>query len=578
MMRLTLFWCAVQPRRGQRGQTLIILAFLSVFLLTLLGLVIDTVRLYILSAQAERAAEAGALAGALYMPTYFSETAPAPDGESAQKRACEALQQNGVTTCFALPGQVGAQIAPVAGNPYELQVTVTLQAEVFFLAYVSPNLASATVSRTALAEFLPPIELGSRTSYFGDQADGKQSFWASINGPLDLKEQGDAYSPKWEEGPTDPQKYPDGGSSSFNRWTPKPCCTNHQQWGTPITNPDQQPSGFTGYNYQIVVPPGSGSIQVQIYNPAFIYDTSCPFTGVVPAKSTGDRIDIDAAKDPAFGCAKTDKKNEYMQMTYSLYSVPLLFERSADQLVPATQSQPMPFQPPSLDLVDSLGHCVLTPSTPYWDPQKQACVADPGYIDQWYTLYTIPNSASLQTYRLSVQATGYYGSKNYAVRLTSPGNIAPPAGVRVFAWNNMCAYFSLTGEGGDTIFDLAEIPADYAGKTLNFSLFDPGDSSGNVDMKVLDPSGNPVQLVPSSYTWIRTTNNRTELEASIGGDHIYNGLWLQFPITIPGTYNPAAGQDWWQIEYLTPNGAPTDKITISVTLSGSPVHLISLIP
>src|SRR5690242_7230334 len=51
---------AARSRRGQRGQTLIIIAFLSVFLIVLLGLVVDTVRLYILTAQAERIAEAAA--------------------------------------------------------------------------------------------------------------------------------------------------------------------------------------------------------------------------------------------------------------------------------------------------------------------------------------------------------------------------------------------------------------------------------------------------------------------------------------------------------------------------------------
>src|SRR5215467_13069876 len=112
MRRLAESWIAARRHRGQKGQTLIIMAFLSIFLITLLGLVVDSVRLYVLAAQAERAAEAGALAGALYMPTYFSETVPpfSPDGESAEKRACAVLQQNGITNCPAAAGQVGAQV------------------------------------------------------------------------------------------------------------------------------------------------------------------------------------------------------------------------------------------------------------------------------------------------------------------------------------------------------------------------------------------------------------------------------------------------------------------------------------
>jgi hypothetical protein len=575
MWRLVASQIAARRRRRQKGQTLIIIAFLSVFLITLLGLVVDSVRLYILAAQAERSAEAAALAGALYMPNYFDVTNQAPDGHYAQERACAVLQQNGITNCPVAAGQVGGQVSIVPTNQYEIQVTVTLQADVFFLQFVSPGLSTATVSRSALAEFLPPIVLGSRYPYFGDEADidqvtskPVQSFWASINGPLDLKEQGDAYTPTLEEGPTDAQKYPDGGSRNFSRWGGTVCCTNHQQYGQctgcpsgPITNPDVHQTGFTGYNYQIVVPANSGDLQVQIFNPAFVHGDTV----------TGDTVTIDATKDPAFG-GKTDQKNEYMQMTYTLYSAPLLFERSQDVMLGS------PFQPASLDVADKSAHgCSAA-----WDPQAQQCLSSlPSYVDNWYILYIIPNSNKPATYRLSVNATDYYGSKNYGLKVTpkgsAPTSTAAPAGVRIFAWNEMCVFFNLSGGSGDSFFDIGEIPADYAGKTLHFKLFDPGETSGSssLDMFIHDPSGAAIQLP----NWLRTTSNGTDLETSINGDHIYNGLWLDMPIGIPPTYNPAPGSDWWQVEYkATGSGVSNDKITISIGLSGTPVHLVNEIP
>ncbi len=576
MWRFVTSWRAARRHRGQKGQTLILMAFLSIFMITLLGLVVDSVRLYILSAQAERAAEAAALAGALYMPTYFDSAHPSPDGHYAQERACAVLLQNGITNCPASAGQVGGQVSTVATNQYEIQVTVTLQADVFFLGFVSPNLSTATVSRSALAEFLPPIELGSRTSYFGDEADtnlltGKpvQSFWASINGPKNLKEQGDAYTPTLEEGPTDPQQYPDSTNQSAYTLSRLSGTTNHQQYGqcsgcpnAPQTNPDQHQPGFTGYNYEIVVPANSGNLQVQIYNPAFVHGDTV----------TGDTVVNDAGKDTTFG-GKTDQKNEYLQMTYTLYSAPLQFERSQD-------TQLTSFSPASLDVAggDLLKHLCLAA----WDPQAQQCLLLlPSYVDNWYTLYTIPNSSNPAVYRLSVNATGFYGSKNYGLKVTSqgslPGSTTAPAGVHVFAWNEMCVIFNLSGSSGDSFFDLGEIPADYAGKTLHFKLFDPGDSTSTVEMRILDPSNNAAQLP----AWVRTVNgsNGTELLASnSSGDRIYNGQWLDMPISIPANYNPAAGSDWWQVEYLTPSGAPTDKVSISISLSGSPIHLVNEIP
>ncbi len=550
-------------RRGQRGQTIIIMGFLILFVILLLGLVIDSVRLYILTAQAERTAEASALAGALYMPNYYNTLSP--DGTDAVNRICAVAKQNGLTNCPATSGQVGVDPSVVMGNQYEVQVTVTLTADVFFLDYIAPNLSNATISRSALAQYLPPIQLGSRTSYFGDQADiggnGKplQSFWGRVNGPGSLKENGDAYTPTLEEGPTDPVKYPDGGSYSYNRWTPKPCCTNHQQWPTPIANPDQHQPGFTGahgvsgYNYEIDVPVGTTPVQVQIYNPVFDPQQA---TGAVGYDDMGSA----ACYDPTFGTGgcKTDQKNEYLQMSYSLYSAPLPFERSADTLLTS-------FSPASIDNIaaDNIKHvCVVL--KPYWDPQAQQCVADPGYVEKWYTLYTITTPG---TYRLAVETMGYYGEHEYAVKLTDSQNDAPPSGVHLWAWNEMCVYFTITGT--DSIFDLGEIPAAYAGKTLDFSLFDPGDGGGNIYLRILDPSGAAVKL-PS---WVRTVGGSGGTEINATGAY-YNALWLHLPISIPSTYNPAPGSDWWQIEYLT-NGTPNDTITISISLNGSPIHLVA---
>ncbi len=565
---------AARSRRGQRGQTLIIMAFLAIFLIVLLGLVVDSIRLYVLTAQAERTAEASALAGALYMPDYYNTPAPAPDNQDAISRVCALAQQNGITNCPAAPGTVGVTPAVVAGNPYELEVTVTLQADVFFLNFVSPNLSSATISRTATAQFLPPIELGSRSAAFGDQADGVQSFYARVNGPSSLQENGDAFTPTLQEGPTDPINYPDGGSYHYSRWGGTVCCTNHQQWATPITNPDQHPAGFTGangvsgYNYEIVVPPGVGDVQVQIFNPAFDPDN--------PRGTNGNGHDDmgSACNDPTFntGGCKSDQKSEYLQMAYTLYSAPLLFERSAD-------TQLATFSPASFDNIaaDNSAHgCTgvslpVSASATVWNPEQQACVSAPNYYEGWYSLYTITQPG---TYRLAVETMGYYGEHEYGLKLTdatsSPSCTAGcPAtdGPRIWAWNDMCVYFITTG---DSTFDLGEIPAAYAGKTLSFSLFDPGDGS-NVQMSILDPSGNAVAL-PS---WVRTVagSGGTIINASQFNDHYYNGLWLHMPITIPTAYNPPAGSDWWQVKYT--GSATNDTITISISLSGSPIHLVS---
>ncbi len=585
MRRFAASWLAVRRQRGQRGQVLVIMALLSVFLLSLLGLMVDSVRLYTLSAQAERAAEAAALAGALYMPGYLRESNPAPDGESAEKRACDVLAQNGITACPAPPGQVGGQVSPVQDNPYGIRVTVTLQADVFFLALVSPGLATSTVSRSAAAEFLPPINLGSRDGSFG----GSLNLWAYITGPQELQENGDAYTPIWQEGPTDIDWRQDIGGKRypFSRWAKHACpdptfCTNHYQWpGGAIANPDHPlqggftgPDGKPGYNYQIVIPQGA-SMDLEIYNPAFD----------PPNATTGDDL-ASACLDPSYlatGTCKTDDPTEYMQMTYSLYSAPLSFEQNPGNLIVSTSYDSLDFYPG-----DQAKY--ICPSTQGYDFNTKACEDPPGarFADGW-----VPLAANLApgTYRLVVQAgNSGYGQHGYGIRLKAAGGT--PAGAGIWGWNNMAVRF-MNGHNDSYTYDLAEIPAAYAGKTLYFNLFDAGDaadpdttaSNTSIAIEILDPSGTPIEIPDNTVRQAAPNGQGQRLDFltnfydGSSNDNAYNGLWGRIPVTIPADYNPAPGDDWWQIKYIS-NDLPiaADTITISVSLGGNPPHLISEIP
>src|SRR5260221_3023157 len=74
-------------RSQQRGQTLVIFALSLTVLIGFAGLAIDVLRTYDLYAHEERAAEAGALAGVIYMPNFYSAKATGIDNNSAITRA-----------------------------------------------------------------------------------------------------------------------------------------------------------------------------------------------------------------------------------------------------------------------------------------------------------------------------------------------------------------------------------------------------------------------------------------------------------------------------------------------------------
>jgi hypothetical protein len=58
-----------------------------------------------------------------------------------------------------------------------------------------------------------------------------------------------------------------------------------------------------------------------------------------------------------------------------------------------------------------------------------------------------------------------------------------------------------------------------------------------------------------------------------------NDVWLEFQLTLPSTYNPTSGFDWWKVAYsLTNTGSnsnATDTTTWQVQNSAAPVQLIT---
>lgn len=329
-------------RRWRKGQTLIIFALSITMLLGMAGLVIDVARAFDLYARMQRAAEAGALAGVLYMPLYYNAARTPGDGLSAVSRATTEIFKDGFGTgVSAIPAgnpcptpvtSVEIAICQNATRPSDLQVTITETLTITLLGGL--GIQPVTLSASAQAEYLPPVQIGSRQNYFGDAVecspDGTpnttvsscslfdtsknhlQYFLATMNGPADLKESGDPYV-YCEEGPSvylpppqpatpqpsvDPGFPPALNPSPFTTYNGK--TTDHppqtgvsngltgvsQYCGKPVPgvtpgNPDYQPAGYDGpatagsahdggYNYAISVTSAISSASLWIFNPYYM--------------------------------------------------------------------------------------------------------------------------------------------------------------------------------------------------------------------------------------------------------------------------------------------------------------------
>ncbi len=699
-------------RRLRTGQSLVIFALSFTVLLGLAGLTIDVARAYDLYARMQRAAEAGALAGVMYMPNYYNAVRPG-DVDSAVSRASKEVVKNGFGSVLApnAPACVnGAEVSicPVAGKSYDLVVTVRETLNLVLLSGLGVQPITLTVS--GQAEYLPPIQIGGRSNAFGDavecydnpnnpdptqtyscnpgNAANLQPFLATINGPSELKENGDPYV-YCEEGPA----YTNTPDSATLYTAYNGDVTNHPQYTDSITNhcgqpntgvqpgnPDQQPNGYTGeatkntahpsaYNYLITVPSGVGNATIWVYNPSFIPDGGSLLFGggTFDRFNSGGTLDLTYFKGPGGNGIKlvldvasggiADAPPFYFTTTYSLYSVGALYDRGGDSLV-GSQSYP-PYDALPLDL--TAHGCSLSNQVydPYWNgsstanlynlpftpasgngcfPLTKGSTATPGSPYEknapnpcWQAWCPLPIGIGIAPgqYRLAIETTGLasqtafyssdstsgYGSHSYALKVCPATSVSPigcPSGatagnpgLQIAAWNNADMVFSSSGLSQNppnpnnpsttcaataspgvpySCLDLGCIQTAYAGRTVNVSVFDPGDgSSGSIYTGVVEAnvgSGN-VTYPFLSPSYLTTIDGDSVVQAENGnqGYNAFNGLWLTARITLPPGYtgncqSGASGTGWWQLIYAGNGFVAHDQLAVSFSLTGSPVHLV----
>ena len=142
-------------RRGQRGQMLVIFAGSMIAFMMLSAMVVDVGWYWSSGLKMQRAVDAAALAGAVYLPDNFNGTAP-----NAQTAAAAAAKRNGYdSTNSTLTSVVDAN------NPRQLDVTLSANVGTLFLRAV--GMSSLYASRSSKAEFVLPVPMGSPLSYYG---------------------------------------------------------------------------------------------------------------------------------------------------------------------------------------------------------------------------------------------------------------------------------------------------------------------------------------------------------------------------------------------------------------------------
>ena len=502
------------------------------------GFAVDLGWLYWNSIEIQHGADAAALGGVIYI---------ASDADKAKVEGRAAAAENGYIDATLGGPDVVAIIdsrddATAVENAFQLRATVTREVPTFFMAVFGMNTVS--IARTAVAEYVLPLPLGSPESYFGnDPALGNwPNFWGNIHGYYTGKGKGDRYS------------------SQCVAWESLSGCTKNDERRQSLNVGSQDATG--GYIYGVEVDEASvGSIlTVELFDPQF-------------TRGGGDLVLVgDAEQGTSLGPVTTF-------MLYDPDPTPLYTLDAENVLQCSVTYNPRdPYADfngdGSVDAVDDQdGDGDLD-----WDDVE---LAYPGGVAAlWEPFCTIPiTEAGIFPLRIMVNDPGtadQQGLNRWSIRASTSGGPAP----RVYGLGDMAIYANVDGALGNTEFYLTEVQELHAGKNLVIELFDPGDAKGNHSVEIIDPSGgNP----PCTWSANQDKGGGNGQDAGTatscvigtsksGGGGKFNNWTLTIWITLPVDYTCAA-DCWWKVRYNYP-GETTDTTTWSAYIEGNPLKLV----
>ncbi len=175
-------------RARQRGQVLVLFVLAAFVIIGMVAVVIDVAWFWTNQQQMQKAADAGALAGAVYLPG---------DKPSAYAAARAEATKNGYTS-----GVEGVTVTPEqdSGNWRRLRVTITGPVDAYFarvFCAISDCTEQATATVTGLAEFVLPVPMGSPQNYFGVGYLVEATSSTSSSSSSSLRSASSAFSGSW---------------------------------------------------------------------------------------------------------------------------------------------------------------------------------------------------------------------------------------------------------------------------------------------------------------------------------------------------------------------------------------------
>jgi hypothetical protein len=515
----------MRRRREESGVVLVWMALMMVVLLGMAGFAVDLGSWYLRSSKLQRAADAAALAGVVWMPG---------DPASAQAVAQATLAKNGIDTTKV------AVSYPAPGSPQQFRVKLT---DPDVPAYFSrPFLPKVTETRSATGEYVTPVPMGSPKNTFGSgnllPSPNSENFWAAVSGWCSGRENGDLRLA--------------GKDQTFlsGSWT----C------GTALPpNVDYQDTGYV-YAVDFASAPGT-NIVLEIYDPGYnptgsVADQSLRSGSTITTTykvygKTPSPFDAPTSTTPLHTRTfptGTSGQNSWVAL-YTL-NAPTAGRYYIQVQTTANES----------NSYGTNGFALRArPASVPWSNATSVCTTvagDPGYSASCPQVHGVEDM-SIFANQTGSSATFYlaridpvYAGKTMQIDLFDPGEgaskieILNPNGSPVtFDWRTPCGNIN-----GQTI-------AAPSGASCNAST----KTAGADNVNNLDVSGTGTQ----PYGNLSSNSKFSDRKVS---------LYVDLPVNYTSLYGT---KTWWKIRYTTTSGAVTDRTTWSVNILGNPVHLVA---
>ena len=571
-----------ETERSERGFVLVWISLMLFMLLAVAGFAVDLGNWWLQSTKLQRAVDAGAHAGAVFLPGDVPE---------AKVKARSETARNGFNDGI-LGGDTNASVfVEQMPNPYQLRVEATIEVDNYFLSLV--GLDTQTLTRDAVGEFEVPIAMGSPENKIGDDpetGDVGSQFWLNIAGPDSTKISGDRYAAK--ECPTSVAR-----------------CS-----GTANSGIDNDDYAFDGYFFTMdvkSVDPGKDLI-VQVYDGAMVYVGDHCEKGDFPNSS--ERAWLDAL--PGTPYPDADERYEGGKTQWCTGDQKINGQWDTETTFIVREPDATPWSVTDNPVVDN-AHCspqtmpaydgtpsnrifeLLNPSDGNWDHEAVQSDSDGVWtfaetFRRWATICVIP-AGSVQTGEYLVQVRSNVTESNpldYDASVNGGGHNRlslragfGPGGI----WNLDGTHVTINArtklpvyanaDGADTTFHLARIlPAD-AGRTLRVNLFDMGDASQAGTLRILAPDESPSGFSGCSFS--RDDGGSLNVSGDCRLNNVssgkgFNGRIVEVDIPIPDDYDCDDHLNsgcWTKVMADFPGGVQ-DTTTWSASILGSPVRLV----